>query len=72
MKTPGDLREELDRCIGLARLTIGNSVASALFAYACELEQRAQLLEQTITNNTVSGRPRRRAPVSADHRGLRT
>ena len=33
MKTPGDLREEADRCIRLARLTIDNSVASALFAY---------------------------------------
>ena len=72
MKTPGNLREEADRCIRLARQTIDNSVASALFAYACELEQRAQLLEQTNTDNTGSEQPRRRAPVSADHPGLRT
>jgi len=44
MNTPGNLRDEADRCIRLARQTIDNSVASALFAYACELEQRAQLL----------------------------
>ncbi len=71
MKTPGNLRDEADRCIRLARQTIDNSVASALFAYACELEQRAQLLEQTDTDNTAPGHPRRRAPVSADHPGLR-
>ena len=69
MNTPGNLRDEADRCIRLARQTIDNSVASALFAYACELEQRAQLLEQTDNGNTGRAQLRRRAPVSAGHRG---
>jgi hypothetical protein len=60
------LREEADRCIRLARQTIDNSVAAALFAYACELEQRAQLLEQSSTSDSAPGMPGRPAPLSAD------
>ena len=50
MKTPEEMREEAERCIRLARQTVDDSVASALLAYACELEQRAHLLEVNLVN----------------------
>jgi hypothetical protein len=56
MKTPGDMREEAERCIRLARQTIDDSVASALLAYACELQQRAHLLELDTRQNSNEGR----------------
>jgi hypothetical protein len=56
MKTAEDMREEAERCIRLARHTIDDSVASALLAYACELEQRAHLLEETAVKNSHAGR----------------
>lgn len=52
MKTAAEMREEAERCIRLARQTIDDSVASALLAYACELQQRAHLLESNLANNT--------------------
>ena len=56
MKTPEDMRDEAERCVRLARQTIDDSVASALLAYACELEQRARLLEDAAAKNTCAGR----------------
>ena len=56
MKTPEDMREEAERCIRLARQTLDDSVASALLAYACELEQRAHLLEEPVAKNSHAGR----------------
>jgi hypothetical protein len=56
MKTPADMREEAERCIRLARQTIDDSVASALLAYACELQQRAHLLEGSTAKNSMKGR----------------
>ena len=58
MKMSKDMREEAERCIRLARQTIDDSVASALLAYACELEQCAQLVEQSFPRNTVAASPR--------------
>jgi hypothetical protein len=58
MKMSKDMREEAERCIRLARQTIDDSVASALLAYAGELEQRAQLVEQSFPRNTVAASPR--------------
>ena len=55
MKTPDDMREEAERCIRLARQTIDDSVASALLAYACELEQRAHLIEGEAPKNSHRG-----------------
>ncbi len=55
MKTPAEMRAEAERCIRLARQTIDNSVASALLAYACELQQRAHLLEVDETQNSFKG-----------------
>jgi hypothetical protein len=55
MKTPQEMREEAERCIRLARQTIDDSVASALLAYACELEQRAHLLEEGAAKNRSAG-----------------
>jgi hypothetical protein len=55
MKTPEEMREEAERCIRLARQTIDDSVASALLAYACELEQRAHLLEEEAVKNKSAG-----------------
>ncbi|HXP72617.1 MAG TPA: hypothetical protein VN823_00590 [Stellaceae bacterium] len=67
MKTPEEMRDEAQRCIRLARQTIDNSVASALLAYAGELEQRAQLLEKSSPDNRTEGCPARQARVPADH-----
>jgi hypothetical protein len=67
MKTPEEMREEAERCIRLARQTIDDSVASALLAYACELEQRAHLLEDdTVKTRSAGhgGRVRRRATLA--------
>jgi hypothetical protein len=58
MKMSKDMREEAERCIRLARQTIDDSVASALLAYAGELEQRAQLVEKSFPRNTVAASPR--------------
>ncbi len=69
MKTSGEMREEAERCIRLARQTIDDSVASALLAYACELEQRAHLLESESFKNSQKGRSRSAAAthyVTAD------
>jgi hypothetical protein len=52
MQTAKDMREQAERCIQLARRTGDDRLASALLAYASELEQRAHLLEgQTIKNS---------------------
>ena len=55
MKTLEEMREEAGRCIRLARQTVDDSVASALLAYACELEQRAHLLEVELVNVSPTG-----------------
>ena len=39
------LREEAQKCFRVADRTADNKVAAALLAYACELEQRARLIE---------------------------
>jgi hypothetical protein len=62
MKTAAEMREEAERCIRLARQTIDDSVASALLAYACELQQRAHLLEVGAGQNSAEGR--RSAPAT--------
>lgn len=56
MKTPKDMREEADRCLRLARQTIDDSVASALLAYACELQQRAHLIEKGSVRDSYAER----------------
>jgi hypothetical protein len=47
MKRVKKLREEARQCIRVADRTADNKVAAALLAYACELEQRARLVEST-------------------------
>ena len=54
MKTSKDMREGAERYIRLARQSIDDSVASALLAYAGELEQRAQLVEKSFPRNTAA------------------
>jgi hypothetical protein len=61
MKSPEDMREAAERSIRLARQTIDDSVASALLAYACELQQRAYLLEDAAGKNNHEGRKLTRA-----------
>jgi len=41
------LRKEAQKCFRVADRTADNKVAAALLAYACELEQRARLVEST-------------------------
>ena len=45
MKRVYKLRDEARQCFRVADLTADNTVAAALLAYACELEQRARLME---------------------------
>jgi hypothetical protein len=40
-----ELHQESQQCIRVADRTADNKVAAALLAYACELEQRAKLIE---------------------------
>lgn len=54
---PRKLREEAQQCVRVADRTIDNRLAAALLAYACELEQRAKLIEST--KNQLS----RRSPL---------
>jgi hypothetical protein len=49
------LREEAVRCIRVADRTADNKLAAALLAYACELEQRARVIEN-------ARKPRRALP----------
>jgi hypothetical protein len=39
------LREEAQKCVRVADRTVDDKVAAALLAYACQLEQRARLIE---------------------------
>jgi hypothetical protein len=55
VKKQSKLREEAERCVRVADLTADNKVAAALLAYACELEQRARLIEN-------SKKPKHRSP----------
>jgi|GEM_PF-2811296 hypothetical protein len=66
MKTPKEMREEAERCVRLARQTLDDSVASALLAYACELDQRAQLLERRASSDSAADKtePRPAARVA--------
>jgi hypothetical protein len=45
MKRIKKLREEAQKCVRVADRTADNKVAAALLAYACQLEQRARLIE---------------------------
>jgi hypothetical protein len=47
VKKVDDLRVEAQRCIGIASQSADNKVGAAFLAYACELEQRARLIEIT-------------------------
>jgi hypothetical protein len=47
MKKMSKLRSEAQHCIRVADRTADNKVAAALLAYACELEQRARLIENS-------------------------
>ena len=58
MKRVRKLRDEARQCFRVADITADDRVASALLAYACELEQRARLLE----NSKKPIRKRARAP----------
>jgi hypothetical protein len=51
------LRKEAAKCVQIADRTADDRVAAALLAYACELEQRARLIERAEkpTQITVSG-----------------
>lgn len=55
MEKPRNLRAEAERCVRLARQTIDDSVASALFAYPSDLEQCAHLLEGDTHKNSGRG-----------------
>jgi hypothetical protein len=44
-KKQSELHDEARQCFRVADLTADNKVAAALLAYACELEQRARLIE---------------------------
>jgi hypothetical protein len=46
-KRVNKLREEAQQCIRVADRTVDNKVAAALLAYACELQQRAKLIESS-------------------------
>ena len=41
------LRDEAEKCFLVADRTADNTVAAALLAYACQLEQRARLVENS-------------------------
>jgi hypothetical protein len=56
MKKMSKLRAEAQHCIRVADRTVDNTVAAALLAYACELEQRAQLIENS--KKPISKNPR--------------
>jgi len=45
MMTIDDYRNRAEQCRAIASGTGDNRVAAALLAYACELEQRARLIE---------------------------
>jgi hypothetical protein len=45
MRRVKKLRAEAQRCVRVADRTADHKVAAALLAYACELEQRARLIE---------------------------
>ena len=47
MKKVSKLRAEAQHCIRVADRTADNKVAAALLAYACELDQRARLIENS-------------------------
>jgi hypothetical protein len=47
MKRVSRLRDEARRCFRVADRTADNKLASALLAYAYELEQRARLIENS-------------------------
>ena len=56
MKKASKLRNEAQRCAQVAESTADDKVAAALLAYACELEQRALLIEN-------SKKPKRKGPT---------
>ena len=58
-----NLREEAQKCVRVADRTADDKVAAALLAYACQLEQRARLIEsakrqsERISGDRVRNRP---------------
>jgi hypothetical protein len=55
-KEQSKLRQEAQRCVQVADLTADDKVAAALLAYACELEQRARLIENSKKSKHKSPR----------------
>jgi len=49
------LREKARQCVQVADRTVDNKLAAALLAYACELEQRARLIEFTRARSSSQG-----------------
>jgi len=47
MNKMSKLRAEAQHCIRVANRTVDNKVAAAILAYACELEQRARVIENS-------------------------
>jgi hypothetical protein len=47
------VRDEAQQCFRVADRTVDNKVAAALLAYACELEQRARLIESGKKKQTA-------------------
>jgi hypothetical protein len=62
-KKANKLHEEAQKCVHVANRTTDDKLAAALLAYACELEQRARLIEN-------AKKPIRSA-VSVDQAGSR-
>jgi len=54
MKRVRKLHDEARRCFQVADRTADNKVAAALLAYACELEQRARLIEGAKAAGTAN------------------
>jgi hypothetical protein len=50
------LRDEAQRCVRVANITVDDKDAAALLAYASELEQRARLIENS--KKATAKRPR--------------
>jgi hypothetical protein len=63
VKKVDDLRVEAQRCVGIANQSADNKVAAAFLAYACELEQRARLIEVTTNAPETAIGPAERRSV---------
>ena len=56
------LRDEAQQCYRVADRTADNTVAAALLAYACQLEQRARLIESAKKKSGASSADRAVTP----------